>query len=159
MLGRRYDILAWNLATAVVLGDPGAIPKPERNHLWLMFMDPARRELMCGWERGVRILVAKFRADSARHIGDPAFEELIGSLRAASPEFRKLWERHEVAGLGEGRKVFEHPVAGRLVFDHAVFRTVEDPEKRLILYSPACEERTAEKLGALLEGAAEPVSR
>jgi hypothetical protein len=37
---------------------------------------------MPDWERGARHLVAKFRADSARHIGDPAFERLISSLRA-----------------------------------------------------------------------------
>jgi transcriptional regulator with XRE-family HTH domain len=152
MLGRRYDILAWNAATAAVLCDPGAVAKAERNHLWLTFTDPARRELMCDWERGARILVAKFRADSARHIGDPAFDELIGSLRAVSPEFRKWWERHEIAGLGEGRKVLQHPVAGRMVFDHAVFRTAEDPEKRLVVYSPACEDETPEKLASLLSG-------
>jgi transcriptional regulator with XRE-family HTH domain len=151
VLGRRYDILVWNRATAAVFGDPGAIPKPARNQLWLTFMDPARRELMPDWERSARILVAKFRADSARHIGDPAFEELIGSLRASSPEFRKWWERHEVAGAGEGRKELIHPVAGKLVFDHAAFRNIESTELRLILYSPCKLEGTAEKLAELLD--------
>jgi transcriptional regulator with XRE-family HTH domain len=151
VLGRRYDILVWNRATVAVFGDPGAIPKPARNQLWLTFMDPARRELMPDWERSARTLVAKFRADSARHIGDPAFEELIGSLRASSPEFRKWWERHEVAGAGEGRKELIHPVAGKLVFDHAAFRNVESSEHRLIVYSPCKLDGTAEKLAELLD--------
>jgi transcriptional regulator with XRE-family HTH domain len=151
ILGRRYDILAWNAASAAVFGDPGQIPKPARNHLWLTFMDPARRELMPDWERTARILVAKFRADSARHIGDPAFEELIGSLRASSPEFRNWWERHEIAGVSEGRKELIHPVAGPLVFDHAVFRHAENSEQRLILYSPCRTDGTAERVAALVE--------
>jgi transcriptional regulator with XRE-family HTH domain len=160
VLGRRYDLLAWNAATTAVFGDPAQLPKAARNHLWLMFMDPARRELFAGdWERSARIMVAKFRADSARHIGDPAFDELIGALTSASPEFRRLWARHEVAGVGEGRKRFAHPVAGRMTFDHAVFRGVEDPEQRLILYSPSCEDDTAARLAALLEPAEQLAAR
>ena len=48
--------------------------------------------------------MAKFRADSAAHLGDPSFEELIQALRQSSPEFCKAWKRHEVARAGEGRK-------------------------------------------------------
>jgi hypothetical protein len=121
-------------------------------------MDPARRDLMPDWERGARTVVAKFRADSARHIGDPAFEQLIASLRTSSPEFRKLWGRHEVSDTGEGRKEFNHPIVGRLVFDHAVFRHAEMTEQRLILYSPACTQDTPEKLARLLDGEQAPVS-
>jgi transcriptional regulator with XRE-family HTH domain len=150
ILGRRWDYLAWNHAWRVVFGwEPGQDPST-RNHVWLTFMDPSRRELLPDWERGARRLVAKFRADNARHIGDPAFERLVSSLRAASPEFRKWWERHEVATGGEGRKELLHPVAGKLVFEHAVFRH-EASDQRLVLYSPLREEDTAAKLTQLLE--------
>jgi transcriptional regulator with XRE-family HTH domain len=151
ILGRRWDYLAWNRAFEVVFGWlPGRDPL-SRNHVWLTFMDPARRELMTDWERGVRLLVARFRADSARNIGDPAFEQLIISLRDLSPEFRKLWNRHEVAGSGEGRKTINHPVAGPLSFEHAVFHHGEVTEQRLVLYSPVCEDGTPEKVVELLE--------
>ena len=151
ILGRRWDYLAWNAATRKVFcWEPGRDPS-SRNHIWMTFMDPVRRELMPDWERGARRLVAKFRADSAHHIGDPSFERLIASLRAASPEFRKWWERHEVAGVGGGRKELIHPVAGRLVFEHAAFRH-EDSDQRLVLYSPLADEDTPAKLAALLEG-------
>src|SRR4051794_37330613 len=83
ILGRRWDYLAWNTATRQgFCWEPGRDPA-SRNHIWLPFMDPVRRELRGDGERGARRLVAKFRADSARHIGDPSFERLIGSLRAA----------------------------------------------------------------------------
>ena len=152
LLGRRYDFLIWNQAAAAVFGDPGLVPKATRNHLWLSFMDPARRALMVDWERSVRTLVAKTRADYARHIGDPAWDELVATLNDESPEFRRLWARHEVAQPGEGRKLLEHPAVGRMVFDHAVFRGIDDPEQRLVLYSPSCADDTAAKLEQLLSG-------
>ncbi len=97
MLGRRWDYLAWNRAAVALFGDYGRIPRATRNHAWLMFMDPGRRELLSDWEQSARLLVAKFRADSARHLGDPEFEQLIHALRQSSPEFCRAWKRHEVS--------------------------------------------------------------
>ena len=62
-----------------------------------------------------------------------------------------MWKRHEVARGGEGRKELNHPVAGKLVFEHAVFNPVEVPEQRRILYSPVPEADTSAKLERLLE--------
>jgi hypothetical protein len=115
-------------------------------------MDPARRELIPDWMLTARTLLAKFRADSARHIGDPAFEQLISTLQGSSPEFRKWWGRHEVSGGGEGRKELNHPIVGRLVFDHVVFRHDDTSEQRLIIYSPTPEDDTEAKLERLLAG-------
>jgi PAS domain-containing protein len=160
LLGRRWDYLAWNKSFERVFSwEPG----PEalsRNHVWLWFMDPGRRTLCSGdWAASARLLVAKFRGDSARNIGDPAFEELISALESSSPEFRKLWKRHEVAGSGDGHKELIHPEVGPLAFDHAVFRHGETGDLRLILYTPSCEHDTRAKLAALLsetEDALEP---
>jgi transcriptional regulator with XRE-family HTH domain len=150
LLGRRWDYLAWNRAAAVIFGDFGRLPRAARNHAWQTFTDPARRELIDDWEQSSRLLVAKFRADSAHHLGDPSFEQLIDALRNASPEFCKAWKRHEVARSGPGRKTLNHPVAGKLVFENAVFHPQESPEQRLILYSPTDEEDTRAKLADLL---------
>jgi transcriptional regulator with XRE-family HTH domain len=154
VIGRRWDYLAWNHAFEVVFDwNPGEDPL-SRNHVWTMFMDPVRRTLSTDWEHGARLIVAKFRADSARNIGDPAFEDLIATLRSSSPEFRKWWNRHEIAGGGEGRKELVHPIVGRLVFDHAVFRHAELTEQRLVLYTPVGDEHdTRAKLAQLLEPA------
>jgi transcriptional regulator with XRE-family HTH domain len=157
LLGRRWDYLAWNRAACALFGNFDSIPKAARNHLWLLFMDPMRRELSPDWERGARTAVAKFRADSARHIGDASFDELIQALRQRSPEFCKMWKRHEVARSGEGRKELNHPLVGTLVFEHAVFHPAEAPEQRLILYTPAAEHATPEKLAELLDRDPEPM--
>jgi transcriptional regulator with XRE-family HTH domain len=150
VMGRRWDYLAWNEAAIAIFGDLGAVPKPARNHVWMHFMDAARREMFPDWERSTRLIAAKFRADSARHIGDPEFERLITSLRKSSPEFCRAWKKHEVARSGEGRKTIVHPVVGTLVFEHAVFHPQEAPEQRLILYSPMPDEDTPAKLAQLL---------
>jgi hypothetical protein len=123
---RRWDFLAFNEAATALFGE---------------FPD---------WERSTRIVAARFRADSARHIGDPQFEQLIGTLRKASPEFCRAWKKHEVARSGEGRKEILHPRAGRMVFEHAIFNPQEAPEQRLVLYSPLPDEDTPATLARLL---------
>jgi transcriptional regulator with XRE-family HTH domain len=150
LLGRRWDYLAWNRAACALFGDFGELPRAERNHIWQLFIDPVRREMLTDWENSARTCAAKLRADHARHLGDPAFEQLIASLRNTSPEFCKAWKRHEVTSSGEGRKVLIHPLVGKLVFEHAVLHPSEAPEQRLILYTPVPEEGAPEKLAELL---------
>ncbi len=151
ILGRRWDYLAWNRAARAVITDFEQIPAPARNHLWLMFNDPVRRELMPDWETSARNCVAKFRVDHARHLGDPSFEELVQALRQSSRDFCRAWKRHEVGHSGSGRKELRHPEVGPLIFEHAAFHPTDDPEQRLILYTPVPGTGTAEKLDELCE--------
>ena len=150
ILGRRWDYLAWNAAATALFGDLAAVPKGARNHVWMHFMDPARREMFPDWERSTGLVAAKFRADSARHLGDPEFDRLIATLRKASPEFCRAWRKHEVARAVTGRKEIIHPEVGRMVFEHSVFNPQDKIEQRLILYSPLPEDDTPAKLASLL---------
>jgi transcriptional regulator with XRE-family HTH domain len=152
LLGRRWDMLVWNEPFVAVFGDPAKFPPGQRNHIWLMFMDPGRRELLPDWSVAARRQVARFRADYAQHVGDPSFDRLVDSLNEGSAEFRKWWPQHEVLASGEGRKTIIHPTAGRLLFEHAGFRHGENPEHRLLLYSPLPDEDTPAKLEKLLAG-------
>jgi transcriptional regulator with XRE-family HTH domain len=150
LLGRRWDFLAYNRAAAALFPELDGIPPAERNQVWLVFMHPAWRALYPDWEIAARRLLARFRATQAEHVGDPAFESLVERLLQASPEFRRWWSEHEVLGSGEGRKEIDHPVAGRLEFEHAVFLHAEAIEQRLVLYSPRPDGDTAQRLAALL---------
>ena len=150
VIGRRWDYLAWNRAACALLGDFEDVPRAARNHLWMHFMDPARREIFPDWARNSRLIAAKFRADHAHHIGDPSFDELVTTLRKSSPEFCKLWGKHEVATSGPGRRTVLHPVVGTLIFEHAVFHPHDTPEQRMILFSPLPDEDTPAKLATLL---------
>ncbi|MBV8941267.1 MAG: helix-turn-helix domain-containing protein [Solirubrobacterales bacterium] len=157
LLGRRWDYLAWNRAASALFGDFALVPRATRNHVWLTFMDPRRREMFPDWERASRLLAAKFRADSARHLGDPEFEDLIHALRKSSLDFCRAWKRHEVARGGEGRKEIHHPEEGLMVFENAVFNPAQAPDQRLVLYTPLQDQDTPAKLARLM-ATTEPVA-
>src|SRR5438270_1294027 len=75
LVSARYDILAWNRAEAALKGDYSSLPERYRNVLWLLFTQPAWRELLVD-QGDVAYLVARFRAAMAEHIGEPAWNEL-----------------------------------------------------------------------------------
>ncbi len=49
ILGRRWDILAWNPSASLLLGGLEAMPAVERNHVWLMFANPGIRQCLVNW--------------------------------------------------------------------------------------------------------------
>ena len=66
----------------------------------------------------MRRMVARFRARMAGHLADPAWKTLLRRLSKASPEFRELWERHEVMQAVDKTKRFNNPVVGPLHFTY-----------------------------------------
>ncbi len=148
MTGRRSDILAWNRAATAVLGDFAALPARERNTIWRLFAT-ADCHLFADWEDLAQRALAQFRADSARYVGDPWFAELIDDLQRVSPEFRAWWPRHDVLGMPDGRKVLNHPTAGRLALEHTTFQVPDAPDLKLVVYTPL-EADTATRLARLL---------
>ena len=116
VLGRRWDILAWNRAANLIYGPYERLQDDERNALQLLFTDPAHRRLLVDWEPVARASLAMFRADYARHAGDPDFERLITHLAQRSPEFADFWAQREVAHPLPGHKRLDHPACGRMDF-------------------------------------------
>ena len=81
-------------------------------------------------------MVAQFRATHDLWAGDPAFVALLRRLREGCPEFDVWWERHDVGRAGSGRKVLHHPTKGVIVFEHTSFQTNDDPNLKLVIYTP-----------------------
>jgi transcriptional regulator with XRE-family HTH domain len=154
VLGRRWDVLAWNRAAELLFGDYGELDGDSRNIMHIVFANRAHRKLLVDWDEVARTSLAMFRADSARYAGDPDFERLIGSLKRVSPEFRELWPRQDVLRSLSSHKRIRHPVAGRMTFENTVFAVTGDADMKLIVYTPLDKDRTAEKLAALLDAAA-----
>src|SRR5277367_3361361 len=50
VIGRRWDILAWNRAAAAVFGDYARLEGDERNIMYLLFVDRSHRKLLLDWE-------------------------------------------------------------------------------------------------------------
>ena len=136
----RWDVVAWNAAAVALLCDFAEFAPENRNTLWLVFTDSRFRRLMVDWEGDARRALAKFRLDHGRSRGDPAFEELVERLSAASPEFRRWWPAQDVSDCGEGVRRVRHDTAGEIEFQHAALVVEGTPELRLISLTPASED-------------------
>jgi transcriptional regulator with XRE-family HTH domain len=153
VVGRRWDVLAWNDAAAAVFGDYGALQGDARNIVHMIFANPHHRRLLVEWEDLARIALAQFRAESAKYVGEPDFERLIAILMQSSPEFREWWPHRDVVRKLSGMKHIRHPSAGMMAFEHMSFSIDDGSDKRLIVYTPLAQENTIGKLGCLLETA------
>jgi hypothetical protein len=102
------------------------------------------------WDKHARRILAQFRTSYGRFPGDPWMTELINDLLAASPEFRAWWSDHEVLRGPEGKKVLNHPQAGYLAFEHLMFQMYDEPDLKVIVYTPINEGETAAKIRQLL---------
>jgi hypothetical protein len=153
VLGRRWDLLAWNRAAVAVFGDYARLDDDRRNIMHMVFTNAAHRNLLVDWEPLARAVLAMFRADSARYAGDPDFERLIAVLRAESREFDAWWERHEVLTPLSGAKRIDHSRAGRMLFEYTSLVVSDQPDMKLVIYTPLDEEQTSSKLKRLLRAA------
>lgn len=150
VLGRRWDILASNRAADVVYGPYDRLHGDERNMLHLVFADPDHRRLLVDWEAVAINAVAMFRADYARYVGDADFERLVQRLLHVSPEFAAWWPKREVTQPLAGRKRLDHVVVGRMEFEYSSFGVGDQPDMKLIVFTPLDEDGSAEKLRVLL---------
>lgn len=150
VLGRRWDVLAWNRAAELLFGDYGKLEGDERNIMHIVFTNKAHRKLLIDWEDVSSAAVAMFRADSARYAGDPDFERLIGTLLRTNPEFRNLWRRQDVRSSLGNHKRIRHPIAGRMTFEYTTLEITGQAGIKLIVYTPLDQDHTVEKLADLL---------
>jgi transcriptional regulator with XRE-family HTH domain len=148
--GRRWDILAWNRASAAVFGDYGGLDGDRRNSLALLFTNAEHRAMLADWPSIAARALATFRADYAPYRGDPDFERLIAKLSAASAEFREWWAGLEVLPPVPGCKRIDHPKAGRMAFEYTTFAVADAAGLRLAVYTPLAEEDTEHKLVELM---------
>ncbi|AFD27047.1 helix-turn-helix transcriptional regulator [Deinococcus gobiensis] len=150
VLGRRWDYLTWNPAAARVFGLGPDLAPDERNVLRRLFLDPGRRLLYTDWACAAAGMVARFRSDIAPYIGEPWSAALIEDLNARSPEFRRLWARHDVWSNPGGLKDFQHPQMGRMTFEHLVLRLPDAPGLGIVVYTALPEWDTPAKFARLM---------
>lgn len=142
-------LVANRLATAL-FGDVSSRVGFARSDAWRWFTEPAARELYPedDRERQSRALVANLRAAYGRTGPRSRAAALVDALRAESPEFAALWERHEVARRFEDHKVLIHPELGPIELDCQVLFTEDQSQALLVLTAPPRSEG-AEKLALL----------
>lgn len=138
-----WNVLAWNRAAKVMLGDWDALPPRQRNVLRILFLDPETRAAQYDWESVARHVVGAFRVDAARAGAAAEVRPLVDELCRLSPEFRAMWAE---GGLGGGPheavKQLRHPVLGRLAFEYSTFAVDGRTDLCLVVYNPATPEDT-----------------
>jgi len=150
VLGRRWDVLAWNRAAELLFGNYGELAGDERNIMHIVFANTAHRKLLVDWDDVARTSLAMFRADSARYAGDADFERLIASLQRISADFRSLWRRQDVLRTLGSHKRIKHPKVGRMTFEYTSFSVMGQGDMKLIVYTPLDQDGISGKLDALL---------
>ena len=139
LLGPLTRILAWNRAASVVLGSPDHLAQDRRYLLWWLMVEPGEEGMTAQRQATARNTLARFRAEYARHAGEPEYERFLAQMRERSARFREWWGEHEVIEAQRGTKVIEHPQLGVLRLHHAQTVPTGQPELRMAVYAPADE--------------------
>jgi transcriptional regulator with XRE-family HTH domain len=141
----RYDLLAYNRAYLVLIGDLEALPFDQRNSMWLAFTSPVMGACLLDREEAARRMVGQYRAAMADHVAEPAWKCMVKRLHEVSTEFAELWRRHDVAAPENLTKRLMHPQLGPLRLNYTNLWLSQRVGTRLVTYTPA-DERTATAL-------------
>ncbi|WP_028451167.1 helix-turn-helix transcriptional regulator [Chitinilyticum aquatile] len=135
LLGRYWDVLAWNTAAARLFHnwprDGSRI-----NLLEYVFFDAMARTLVADWETRSRRLVAEFRAESRSLLDDPQFSLLLQKLEK-DEHFHAFWRQHDVLERQGGERLFSHPDEGMLSFQQISFGLEQPGGVKLVMLIPA----------------------
>jgi transcriptional regulator with XRE-family HTH domain len=132
----RFDVVAYNRASALVFGDLSLLPPPSRNVLWLHFTEPHWQRVVVEWEEQLVAFVALFRMSMAEHGGDPAWEGLLTALQGHSAAFRRMWADGRVARW-EPRRVDLRTEEGPVPFVTTTYWLAPHRGARMVVFTPA----------------------
>ncbi|OYP20362.1 MULTISPECIES: helix-turn-helix transcriptional regulator [Streptomyces] len=146
----RYDVLATNAAYRDLFLVPETLTIGLPNVLWTLFTLPEGVCPLVHRETELPLMVATLRSSYGRHVGEPAWEEYIRGLSAASPWFAELWARGAVTPPGPRVKTFRHAAVGEMRMTSQSLSIDGMPECRIVVYSPEDEDARA-KIALLRE--------
>jgi len=102
-----------------------------------LFLNPGSRAFYLDWEHAARNAVAAVRAATGVDPDDPMVAALVGELSERSPDFRRLWARHDVRVKTCEVRRFRHPEAGELSLTYEAFSVNSAPGQQLLVYQAA----------------------
>jgi transcriptional regulator with XRE-family HTH domain len=139
VIGRRFDVLAWNAAAVDLFTDYSLIDERDRNIVTIMLTDPeAKRVFGPSWSSEAQRILALFRSVHDLYENDPAFIELVRELDQRSPTFRQWWRRHDVRSTASGTKTIHSLREAPHKWRHQSFLYHDNPNLRLVIYTPDC---------------------
>ena len=135
VLTRTSDILAANPEALALIAGIQDWPARRRNTIRYTYLHPAAKELFPDWETSAVTATAHLRAVEAGYPDDEDLRELVAELLAGSPEFARLWRRHDVRHRRGDRKPFRHPQVGEFTLTFEVLHL--EGGQRMTIYQAA----------------------
>jgi transcriptional regulator with XRE-family HTH domain len=147
-----FEVLAWNDLAAALMEDFAELAPEDRNLARRAFLGSAQAGAMLyGVSDAAEFrhhVVMGLRSTLAKYPSDPVVAKLVDELRDGSPEFARLWERHDVQARPTLTKTFRHPVVGEITVECDSL-TLTDRDQQLVLYSAPPGSHDAEALALL----------
>ncbi len=152
VMSAAFEVLAWNDLAAALMEDFALLAPGDRNLARKVFLAPVRPGApLYGISNDAAFrhsVVMELRATLARYPSDPAVTGLVGELLEGSPDFNRLWERHDVQATPMLTKTFQHPAVGEVTVDCDTL-TLTDRDQHLVLYTAPSGSRDADALALL----------
>ncbi|MFF3485630.1 helix-turn-helix transcriptional regulator [Streptomyces sp. NPDC002701] len=152
VISATFEVLAWNDLAAALMEDFTELAPAERNLARRAFLRPTGPDTMpYGISDAAEFrhqVVMELRAALARYPTDSEVTGLVDELREVSPDFARLWERHDVQAAPMLTKTFRHPVVGEITVDCDTL-LLKDRDQHLVLYSAPPDSPDAEALALL----------
>ncbi|MFF5202054.1 helix-turn-helix domain-containing protein [Micromonospora parva] len=126
VVGRGSEVIGANALHRELTTDFDTFPLERRYYAYWLFADAGAREVMVTWEHSARETVGVLRAAVTRFPEDRRLHRLVENLNAGSPEFRELWDEHDVATPAPGVKVYRHPLIGLLALRQVAAQLADD---------------------------------
>ncbi|WP_051710714.1 helix-turn-helix domain-containing protein [Streptomyces sp. NRRL S-350] len=127
--GRYLDLLAVNSLGEALFSWLGN----ETSLISAMFLNPAARDFYRDWAVVTQGCVAALRAANPDP-DDRRLQELVGELSVHSPDFARMWARHEVRAKTGSSKRLRHPLVGELTLGFETFSVNSAPGQHLVVY-------------------------
>lgn len=147
---QRWNVIAWNKAACLVLGDFCKMNASQRNVVWAMFTEDYFKGLYINWDLHAKSLLGRFRSTCGKYIKDSWLNQFIEDLKMESPEFSLWWPLHEIQNDSGVYKQLNHPVAGTLEFESSSFDVPDNSGLKLFVHVPSPGTDTTGKMKSLL---------
>ena len=136
------ETLAQNRLAVALLGDQTRFTGPARSAVYRWFTDPEERRHYpeADHDHQSRVQVSDLRAALTRGGRDTRAATIVDRLRDESPEFVRIWDRHEVAVRLDDHKTIVHPELGDIELDCQILFTQNQAQVLLVFTaSPGTE--------------------
>ena len=132
VVDRFLRVLAYNRAAGLLYGGVPGNGEMIRD----AFLNPRAREQYPDWDEVALEGVASLRASAAGALDDPELTAMVGELSLKSPDFARLWARHDVRTKTTGHKRLNSPNAGLVEMRWENLSVTSAPGQSLLTYFP-----------------------